>query len=280
MFDKSAITKLQEEASISNANHELTDHKLENKVIALPSDYKIHNLEEFDKNRARFRGAFQTKSTSAFADYAIKNATEGATAFIDSEKMSSKLIVNLGNKNAPGHCDHYAKVTLEKTAPFIALLKIVDQRKTQKEIAEFIEDWRKYLTASSEEDIEGNATEMSIIKALHAVRKITIEAKETTGSETRNFGASTSSMESVDIASADMPPAFFHFKTQPYSELKERTFDLRLSIITDRVPALVLRIVRFEEHEEQMAEEFKQKIESDLENSEPKICTYVGTFTD
>jgi uncharacterized protein YfdQ (DUF2303 family) len=278
-MDKSAIEQLQKEQAIVNANNAINELLLDEKLLALPESFNIHSLEKHNASRWRFRGQLETKSIDAFASYATNNAEDGAATFIDADAMKAKLVINLGSKSAPGHCDHYARVSLEKSAPYLSLLAINDTRKSQKEIAEFIEDWRNFLTASSEENEEGNFEPISIIKALHAVRKITIEAKSTSDSEQRTFGASSASMESIDVKSLDMPPAFFHFTVEPYLGLSERIFTLRLSVITDRVPVLVLRIVRFEEHKEQMAKEFQAVIENRLQDIEPKISTYVGNFT-
>lgn len=276
-MDSSAIETLRQSALIQTANEHITS-KIDGNVVALPSDFKIHNLEHFKDLRARFRGRLETKSIPAFADYAIENTAEGATTFIDADTMKAKLIIDLGNNVAPGHAEHTASITLEKTAPFLALLGIAGQRKTQQEIAEFIEDWRNLLTAAREEDESGSMPEVSIVKAIHAVRKISIEAIAKNNTEVKSFGAATTSMESIDVKSDEMPPAYFFFTCEPYAGLPMRTFILRLSIITERTPALVLRIVKLEEHQELMAAQFQEIIESSLEAATPKIKTYVGTF--
>lgn len=87
-------------------------------------------------------------------------------------------------------------------------------------------------------------------------------------------------MDSIDIKSQDIPPAFLHFTCEPYAGLPTRTFVLRLGIITEKAPALVLRIIQEELHQEQMAEEFQNKIEFALADIEPKVQTYIGTFSE
>ena len=69
--------------------------------------------------------------------------------------MSAAAILNFGTTDAPGHCDSKATVKLDQTAPYTALLEIVNKRLTQRELAEFIEDWRSFITCWSEEDAEG-----------------------------------------------------------------------------------------------------------------------------
>jgi len=277
-MDATAIKEIKLSQDITAANSTISD-EIDKQIIALPSDFAVHNLEKYFENRTRFRGKLETKSIAAFISYANNKAIEGAATFINADTMKAMLIVNLGDNDAPGHADHTALLALEKTAPFKALLEIANQRKTQKEIAEFIEDWRNHLTASRAEDETGTFPAVSIVKALHAVRKISIEAIAKSDSEVKTFGATTTSMESIDVRSDEMPPDFFYFNCEPYLGLPTRTFTLRLSVITDRTPALVLRIVKYEEHTEQMAEEFQLTIESDLQDVEPKIATYIGNFT-
>lgn len=274
-MDSTAIKEIQQSQTTAEANAVLNNQKLDTPVAALPDNFKLNNLEQYRSLRSRFRGQLATKSIDSFSAYAALHKQSGSAVFIDADTMKAKLFINLGDQVSPGHCDHTATVSLEKCAAYTELLKIVDQRKSQKEIAEFIEDWRSILTASGEQDAEGICEKISIVRALHAVRKITIEAKSTTDSETRTFGATNTSMDSIDVKSMDMPPSFLHFTCEPFSGLSPRTFTLRLSVITDRAPALVLRIVRFEEHEEEMAKEFQSLIVSKID---PEIKTYVGSF--
>ena len=87
-------------------------------------------------------------------------------------------------------------------------------------------------------------------------------------------------MESIDVKSADMPPAYLHFYCEPYLGLPQRTFDLRLSVITsDRFPSLVLRIVQQEAHIEQIGEEFEAIINSRLGELDNKTSIFIGNFS-
>lgn len=279
-MDGSAIEKLQIADQITKANSALSERFTSNqpRVVALHKDFAIQNLESFEPNRARFRGNFSTAEPDAFANYALSKSAPKAGCFINAQNMSAQLIFNLGTQELPGHCDDKARLSLEMTAPYKALLAVADKRLSQKEVAEFIEDWRKLMSASSEEDADGNTTVIPLAKAIYAIRKITIEQKATTESETRNFGATNSSMDSIDVKSADMPPAYLHFTCEPYRGLAVRTFNLRLSVITDRQPSLTLRIVRHETEQEEMAKEFEAIINTKLGEIEPRINTFIGDF--
>lgn len=275
MMNQDAIKELQKGAAINQANEPLRNTE---GAIALPKDFELHNLEKYQQNRYRFRGQMTTKTVTAFSQYAIDNAEQNNACFISAEDMCAKLIFNIGDILDPGHCDHFATVKLEQTAPYSAMLNVINKRHTQKDIAEFIEDWRNYITAHSEEDENGDSKTIPLPRALHAIRKITIEATAKTESEIRNFGASTSSMESIDVKGENPPPALLLFTCKPYADLPERQFALRLSVITGGTPVLVLRCVREEEHEEQMAKQFKELLTRELEGVNPPVKTYIGTF--
>ena len=65
------------------------------------------------------------------------------------------------------------------------------------------------------------------------------------------------------------------FTTQPYDGLEERTFTLRLSIVTSEPPVIKARWVMQEQQEEEMAQEFKDKLTAEIGG----LCQLtVGTF--
>ncbi|EPZ3475973.1 DUF2303 family protein, partial [Escherichia coli] len=59
--------------------------------------------------------------------------------------------------------------------------------------------------------------------------------------------------------------------------LGNREFTLRLSILTSEQPVLVLRIVRVEAAEEEIAKEFRDLLKERFE--EEDILTFIGTFS-
>ena len=63
----------------------------------------------------------------------------------------------------------------------------------------------------------------------------------------------------------------------PYAGLQERTFSLRLSVLTgDRAPSIVLRVIKQEEHIEQMAEELAGLVRGALKDTAPVV---IGAFS-
>lgn len=243
-------------------------------AIVLPNDFKVSSLENLQEGRFRFRGEMKTTSISDFVKYSIKNAIEeGVSCFIDANEMSAKTIFNIGTIGEPGHADNTALVKLKQTAPFSALLKIDGVKYRQKELAEWLEDWRDYLMAF---DAEGNV--LDIKQAISAVRRITIESTRSAEHEDHDFSAKRSVLESVEARSKDVMPTAFQFTCTPYDELKERSIKLRYSVLTGGdVPVLVLRIVQLENLEEQIAQEFRNLLCDEFDESE--IETFIGKFS-
>ncbi|HFT7289082.1 TPA: YfdQ family protein [Proteus mirabilis] len=243
-------------------------------AIVLPNDFKVSSLENLQEGRFRFRGEMKTTSISDFVKYSIKNAIEeGVSCFIDANEMSAKTIFNIGTIGEPGHADNTALVKLKQTSPFSALLKIDGVKYRQKELAEWLEDWRDYLMAF---DAEGNV--LDIKQAISAVRRITIESTRSAEHEDHDFSAKRSVLESVEARSKDVMPTAFQFTCTPYDELKERSIKLRYSVLTGGdVPVLVLRIVQLENLEEQIAQEFRNLLCDEFDESE--IETFIGKFS-
>lgn len=243
-------------------------------AIVLPSDFKVSSLENLQEGRFRFRGEMKTTSISDFVKYSIKNAVEeGVSCFIDADEMSAETIFNIGTIGEPGHADNTALVKLKQTAPFSALLKIDGVKYRQKELAEWLEDWRDYLMAF---DADGNV--LDIKQAISAVRRITIESTRSAEHEDHDFSAKRSVLENVEAKSKDVMPAAFQFTCTPYDELTERNIKLRYSVLTGGdVPTLVLRIVQLENLEEKIAQEFRNLLCDEFDESD--IETFIGKFS-
>lgn len=282
-MEKSAIEAIQQSAAVIDVNECITEHGLALPVVAMPDYVKHVDLEKYLPARARFRGQFSTKSVTSFGDYANKCKSTQVppvrqAVFIDADDMKARLVLNLGTEGDAGHCDHTATLQLEKNAAYTALLEFVGRQITQRDAAEFIEDWRGCLTAWGEEDADGEQQGIPLVKALHAIRSLTIEATAKHDSDVRNMGETTSSMASIDAKSVHQIPAQLEFTCEPYAGLNKRTFALRVSIITQAKPMIVLRIIRAQEHQEEMAKEFQELITKELSEKSPDVESYIGNF--
>ena len=122
MFNKETLVALQEGASIDKAGIALAMSEDTKEVVALPSDFKLHNLEQFLPNRRRARGTMSTAVLASFTEYATEHAEEGASVFIEPDLMIATAVLNLGSPSVPGHADNRAKLQLKKTAAYSELV--------------------------------------------------------------------------------------------------------------------------------------------------------------
>ncbi len=61
--------------------------------MALPENFRIHDLEKFNLNRFRFRGALSTASIDDFTRYSKDLADEGTRCFIDADNMRAVSVL-------------------------------------------------------------------------------------------------------------------------------------------------------------------------------------------
>lgn len=241
-------------------------------LAVLPESVTLHSLEQFEAGRYRFRGALSTNSLHDFADYAMNRmGIDPASGFVDQDDMSCKVFFNLGTEEAPGHCDDTATLTLKPTAAYRALQQIAGKQLSQKDLAEWMEDWHVNIKAESE---DGAA--MGIVQAIAAVRNITIKAASERTSVEGNFNASRSAMDQIEANSQDTLPGALHFACIPFEGLGQRVFTLRLSILTggDK-PALKPRWVGEEQQREEIAQEFKAVLQREVGGA---ASLTLGTF--
>lgn len=222
-------------------------------VAALPGNVAIHNLEKYQLERSRFRGVFNTASLTDFSNYVIGRVVDNAKGFINQDAMSCEVFFNLGTEANPGHADDTAILQLKPTAAYSALRQLAGRKLSQKELAEWLEDWRANLTATDSDD-----KTLGIVQAIAAVRNITIKASAERTSTERTFSTNHSAMDAIEAASQDTLPAKLHFNIVPYEGLGQRVFTLALSVLTgEDKPSLKPRWVGEEQQHEEIAKEFK-----------------------
>jgi uncharacterized protein YfdQ (DUF2303 family) len=265
MLDQAAIKELNKSQAISAAETAITGQV--DTLVALPDDFKVHDLENYLVARRRARGTMQTSSVTDFAQYATTHKEEGAAVFVDADDMEAVAVLNLGTPDDPGHADNRAKLKLKKTAAFMAMMQHASGTALkQATAAEFLEDWTEHTDCYND---EGNVSKP---KAIAAVRKLTIESMRKLESSEQSLSASKSAFESIQATSADPLPTIIYFRCVPYVGLAERQFVLRLGVQTggDK-PSIVLRIVKAELHAEEMANELAELTREALDNTMPVL---------
>src|SRR5690554_352853 len=248
-------------------------------AVALPEGVKIADLEQYLENRRRYRGTMNTKLIAEFVEF-VTSSIEGYSnftgdnfpCFINPQHMRAVAYFNLGDVDNPGHGDHQAKLSLQKTEAFQELLGINGKRFDQRQLAEWLEDWIDHLQTFGEDGTK----ELSLAASVAAIRRITVGISAEATSEEQTFSSRRSAMAEVEAKHKDQLPAFLKFTCEPYQGLQERTFTVRLSLITGEKPQISARIVRLETAQEDMAKELEEKLRSGFEDSE--VRTFVGEF--
>ncbi|RBP74071.1 DUF2303 family protein [Marinobacter nauticus] len=277
MQDNSALheyTKIVQVEAIQTFLQQQT----EGSTIALPEGVRVADLEQYLENRRRYRGTMSTNLISEFVEY-VKGTVDGYNefpvenfpCFINPQAMRAIAFFNLGDVDNPGHGDHQAKLSLLKTEAFQELLKINGDRFDQRQMAEWLEDWVDHIEAITED-----GTILPLNTAVASIRRITIGTNAEATSEEQTFSSRRSAMAEVEAKHKDQLPAFLKFTCEPYQGLQERTFTVRLSLITGEKPQISARIVRLETAQEEMAKELEEKLRSGFEDSE--VRTFVGEF--
>ena len=273
-MDREAIKLIQESAIDASTSRIPGD--FEDRIIALPTDYALHDLERYADGRARFRGALQTDSLADFTGY-IKQRREhdGGSAFpgfVNAEKLAATVYFNLGSSASPGHADDLATLALKPSAPYAGMLAVNGRPMPQKDAIDWLEDWAEHVRFFVHDGVE-----VSPSAAVTSLRKITIKSTTEATSSQEDFRATRSALEDVEARGASHLPTELHFTCTPYAGLPSRTFRLRLAVLTSGdKPQLVLRVRNLEAEKEAIAQDFKRALLSELEG----VATLtIGTFT-
>ena len=278
-IEKPAIERLFQ-AAVAESNN-LQSSLACTGTVALPNNFDIHDLEQYQPGRRRFRGKLLTASLADFVAFTKARAEEGlqCPGFIDADALSAQAVFNLGNAQAPGHGDYTATLKLKATAAFAAALKADGQRFTQRDLVDFIVDWKDVLTPYDAGAEPGAVNYAPLTRAIEAIRVVTITSKSEAETNVGDFKATTSTFDEIEAKSRLGLPSGFVFNGEPYLGLPRVSFLLRLAVLPGdgkTPPALQLRIVQKEALLEGIAKDFKEVLIRELDG----VSTLtIGTFS-
>lgn len=257
MLTKEALVALLEQQAIIAADTAIASAFAKSDgLVALPDHFKLHDIEAMMPGRRRARGAMHTPLLADFAEYVKANKVQGSAVFVNPDRMQAVAVLNLGTVYAPGHADDLAVLAEDMTAEYKALLAIADGRgRAQRDIAEFLEDWEPHITCRDGE------TMLPTVRAIAAVRRMTIEALRKQETAEQSLSAEQSTFESIAATSKEPLPTFITFTCGAYAGLAPRAFVMRMGVGTggDK-PMLQLRIINHELHKQEMARELAQNV--------------------
>jgi uncharacterized protein YfdQ (DUF2303 family) len=264
-MDSSAIQLIQNTAIEAEKANRLDTH-----TPAIFHEGKFVSLEPLLDGRKRFRGTYATDSLDAFAQYV--KAHPGGEGFVDIETMSAKVFFNLGTAEMPGHGDWTGSLRLKPTPEFQAMLDISGKKLSQRDLVDWIEDWGAFTVPL---DKDGQGIKPAL--AIGAIRNITIKASSEATHQDKDFGARRSAVEDIEASAENGIPYALGFTVIPYRGLVQRSFTLRLSVLTSGdKPLLVLRPIGLEGAVEAIANEFHQTLEQRIGDAARLV---LGKFT-
>jgi len=255
---------------LANSGTQLPE-PLRDRATVTIGDAHINSLEKYMDAPLRFRGEYKTTRLKDLAAY-LKGNPQEHDIFLDRDTMSATAILDRGTVCNPGWCEHQAKLALEMTSEYAAILENDGRGMRQIQFQHFCEDWLDHVSFW----LEGQ--EMDPGTAIQRIKKITIESARKTGSSVGDFAASRSSMESIEIGSdRDKLPDSFTYTVTPYEGFIAREIDCRITARTgdDKID-LAYRIMRKEALIDSIANEFRTLIEQQC-GSDAEI--YIGTYT-
>lgn len=273
--------------AIRAAHTQLSERLNEDGLVALPNTFSTHDLEAMLPFRRRARGTMSTTSLDGFAEYVERYAKAGAGCFVQSHPLRAVAVLNLGVAEQPGQADDLAILGAEKTPEFEALGDVLTKSKreglTQRELAEWMEDWGMCLQCfESSGLIEESEPQIPVKRAVDAVRRITIDSARKVESVEAQLSTDRSAFESVAATSKEGKlPGLLIFGCEPYKGLTGRTFGMRLAVRTgpQERPSLTLALhpIRHQLVLDLIAQEFADKVATRLE-SVGNVAAYLGEY--
>lgn len=273
-MDKTAIEAISAQAAAQLAQKEIVDRDIA--AVVIPNGYELKSLEPLGNEPTHFRGQFNTTVLSQFIGYIDQNGTAHSGVFIDQEAMSAKAIIDMGNPESPEWGKHKAIATLKRTTAYAALIKYSDERLDQQTFIDFAEDWQDNIAFYFGDNSTADAAQFK--EHIKLLRKLKTTAKATSETEVGNFSANRSALESIEItAGSEQPPTGFVFKVIPHDGFEAVAFDCQLRAMPDeKAVKLKYRITQLAQHQETIAEQFRDKIVGGIKVDEIQI--FIGNM--
>jgi len=259
-MDQSAIHAIQELAVSEQSNFILHCDEISPAVI-IPNNHKLTDLEHLLAAPKRFRAEFKTKLIDEFVSYVNTNGTAKTGIFIDTKDTSATAIINLGNDENPEWGDHKAKLTLTRTPEFAEVIFQNERPLSQQELIDFFEDWQEHIQFldDAEESFDFRAS-------INAIRRLTVSATQERESTTRNYSASQSSLDAIEVKAAGaVLPYGFLFSCTPYESLQSIVLLCQLRALTDgKDVKLKYRIMMLDSFINKISVEFKDLLKASI----------------
>lgn len=285
-MDSTAIRAI-EQLVVASRSEEMSS-LTEVPCLVLPEGNQIASLEKFLDQPVRMRRKYRTERIEDFAKY-VNNAgaiIDRAAIFVTPKNGGAVAILDYGDHITPLWGDHRAILAMRKMPEICALEEACSQPITQRKLIDFLEDWLDHarqfssMEGDEENDYEVMFTDMSIPRAVAAIRRVDIKKAREQSHEHGDMRNQMSAMESVEAStSIGKLPAGFRFRCAPYENLIEREYTVRLALRTEdtSTPKFTLRIMAAEQTEVLVAQEIEERIRNAVTEINPERI-FVGTI--
>jgi len=267
-MDGSAINAIRDMAAVELANQILEKELGFTKVIPVPKDHVLVNLQQYKDAPKQFEGVFSTHVLDEFSAYLQENGNEATGLFIDPDNSEALAIIDMGKADKPKWGRHRAILKLKKTAEYDAVTAKALKVFGQTALIDFVEDFSANIIFYTGDQ----KTPVDLSSAILAIRKMTVEQKASKDSTVGDFKAATNKFDEIEVRSkgAELPSGFF-FTCTPHQGFSEKTLDCRLRATGngDKVE-LIYRILGYELMVDAIAEEFKELLSK--ESTIPMYC--------
>ena len=269
-MDKSAIQEITSLALASN--DALTDHG----AVVIPAGYELTSLEHLNDKPRFFDAKFTTPVLGEFSAYVNRHAVDDTHVLINPEKMSATAIIDIGSHDDPQWGKHRAELKLIKTPGYQHLVELTDRGLSQQQFIDFAEDWQDNISFYFGDVTQ--ASDVPFAKVINILRKLKINANQSSDQTVNNFSANRSALESIEItAGSEELPAGFVFKAVPYEGFAEVTFTCQLRAITqDKNVQLKYRIGQLALINESIANQIREKLVDGLQSTDGSIHIFIG----
>jgi len=240
----------------------------------LPEQAKAVSIKDFKKEKT-FKQDFNTSSIDDFVAY-IKHhqdLLDNSFCYVDQDRMKAEVIFDEGVPGKPDDKNHTSTLQLQRTEAYNALRSMHGEKLSQKEVADWLQDWKNNLTCSYE------SVEIGFSAALKAVRDMTVEKARSRRSVIGDASQSMSAMEEIEAKSEYILPDLFIFKCAQFHGLPEQAFGIHMSIDFGQGECFQFkfRVASYDLLKEQASKSFKEVLTEKLAEIK-EINPIIGTI--
>lgn len=268
MFNRDALDALTEALSIQNVAMDETYEP----TVLVPRGMEVRSLETYLERPLRRRAKLLTSRIEDFARYVNSAKQDGTIIFIDPECGSAEAVIDYGTHERPEWGDHKVTLKIPRTEEAKAVIGINERAVSQRELIEFLEDWRAIIAPQS-----ASGDNVSVTQAIGAIRSVKIDEIRETQSTQGDFESSVSVLDQVSAKGvSESLPSFLRATFSIREGLDPVQVELKVSILTERSdePMFKLRAIALQS----IMHDSARHIESAILDAVEGVETFIGSL--